>query len=232
MSTEDGATRAPSGVAGTRGRARTEVIGVLDLGLGNLASVAHAVEAVGFTPCSSGEPAELEDAAGLILPGVGAFAAAADRLRTTGGAALVERFLARGRPVMGICLGLQLMCAWGEEGGGSPGLGLIEAQVRHLPGGLPVPHVGWNRVFWSEGMTLFAGLEPGAWFYFSHAYFVDGSCPPRVAGRPSRAGATRYGVPVLAALENPPLYGVQFHPEKSGAAGLKVLGAFGQCCLR
>lgn len=211
---------------------KTRAIGILDLGLGNLASVARAVEAVGFTARVSGDPADLDDLAGLIVPGVGAFAAAAGRLRTAGGAALVERFLARGRPVMGICLGLQLMCSWGEEGGGSPGLGLVEAQVRRLPAGLPVPHVGWNRVYWGDHMRLLAGIEPGAWFYFSHAYYVDGSRPVQVAGRPAAVGVARYGVPVVAALESPPLYGVQFHPEKSGRVGLKVLAAFGECCLQ
>lgn len=207
-------------------------IGILDLGLGNLASVARAARAVGLGVRVSADPAELEDLAGLIVPGVGAFATAAARLHAGGGGALVRRFLARGRPVLGICLGMQVMCDWGEEGGGSPGLGLVEAIVRRLPPGLPVPHVGWNQVRWSQPLDLFRDLSPGSWFYFSHAYYVD-ACAPVGRGE-VRAGTAvaQYGVPVLAALEMPPLYGVQFHPEKSGEAGLRLLAAFARLCRK
>lgn len=207
-------------------------LGILDLGLGNLASVARAVEAVGWAARVSRDPDDLREAAGLVLPGVGAYAHAARALREGGAGDLVHRFLAGGRPVLGICLGWQLLCSWGEEGGGAAGLGLVEAEVIRLPPGLPVPHVGWNRVYWSGAMHLFRDLEPGTWFYFSHAYFVPGSNPLRAAGRPAATAVTEYGVPVVAALESPPLYAVQFHPEKSGPAGLRVLAAFGEQCGR
>ena len=209
---------------------RRPSIGILDLGLGNLASVARAARAVGLEVRVSGDPAELEGMAGLILPGVGAFATAVRRLRAGGGDVLVRRFLARGRPVLGICLGMQVMCGWGEEGGGSPGLGLVDATVRRLPPGLPVPHVGWNQVRWSEPLDLFRDLSSGSWFYFSHAYYVDGSAPVGKGGVRARTAVTEYGVPVLAALEMPPLYAVQFHPEKSGEAGLRLLAAFARLC--
>ncbi|MEW6398179.1 MAG: imidazole glycerol phosphate synthase subunit HisH [Bacillota bacterium] len=212
----------PDGPAGT--------VGILDLGLGNLASVARALQAVGLSVRVSADPAELDGLAGLIVPGVGAFAAALARLQAGGGAVLVREFLARGRPVLGICLGMQVMCAWGEEGGGAPGLGLVAARVRRLPPGRPVPHVGWNQVHWSDPLQLFCDLQPGTWFYFSHAYYVD--VPPSLQnGDSARTAMAEYGVPVLAALEIPPLYGVQFHPEKSGAAGLRVLAAFGGRCV-
>jgi len=213
-----------------QGRQPGCTIGVLDMGLGNLASVARAVEAVGFSVRVSQNPADLEHLAGLIVPGVGAFAAAARRLDSGGGATLVREFLARGRPVLGICLGMQVMCSWGEEGGGSSGLGLVDARVCRLPSGRPVPHVGWNQVYWSRPLDILRGLEPGTWFYFSHAYFVDGSSLLRVGGQTARTAVTEYGVRVLAALESPPLYAVQFHPEKSGPAGLRVLSAFGERC--
>lgn len=223
-------------------------VGILDYGLGNLRSVAKALASLGYGARVSSRPAELLPLAGLVLPGVGAFGEAMRRLEAMEAPAFLREYLEAGKPVLGICLGLQLLFARSAEGG-PPGLGFLTGEIRRLPPGLPVPHVGWNEVIWEGSWELFRGLRPGTCFYFVHSYYADpqdlsekqaavpGAASAGIPGvacggtpRAARVAVTEYGVPVLAALELPPLYAVQFHPEKSGRAGLRVLANFGERC--
>lgn len=197
-------------------------IGVVDYGRGNLRSVAKALEAVGARVRVSAEPRALERAAGLLVPGVGAFGDALGTLRRSGMERLIRRFAREGRPMLGVCLGLQLFCRDSDEFGLHPGYGFFDANVRRFGGGSKVPHMGWNQVDFDPACPLFEGLKKGAHFYFVHSYRA------RLAkGAPGGAGRTRYGREAFAsALWRGPLFAVQFHPEKSQADGLRLYKNF------
>lgn len=200
-------------------------VAVVDYGMGNLHSVARALEAAGARPVRTAVPAEVAAADGVVLPGVGAFPDAAARLAETGLGEAVRAAAAAGLPLLGVCLGLQLLFEASEEGEGT-GLGLFPGRVVALPGGpgRKIPHMGWNTVTWTageggEGFPLFRGLEPPAHFYFVHSFAV----PAGVAAAAGLAVATcTYGVDFVAAAARGNVMGTQFHPEKSGAAGLAV----------
>lgn len=210
------------------------VIAVVDYGLGNLYSVARALEAVGARPLRTSQPEEVAGADGVVLPGVGAFPEAMARLEETGLAAAVLAAAAAGTPVLGVCLGLQLLFEASEEEGGATGLGLLPGRVVSLPRvpGLKVPHVGWNTVEWEaaagEGLPLFAGLEPPTYFYFVHSFCV----PAAAVGDGLWVATCRYGVPFVAAAARDNVMGTQFHPEKSGPAGLTVYRNLAARCAR
>ena len=200
-------------------------IAILDYGMGNLRSVEKALERVGAEAEITNAPERIRAADGLILPGVGAFPRAMQRVRELGlDASIVER-LEAGTPVMGICLGLQLLFDSSVENQGAEGLGLMPGRVEPLAaGGLKVPHIGWSPVRWERPSALTEGLDGETPFYFVHSF------TPRPANAEDVLGTAAYGERFACAVERPPLYGVQFHPEKSSTAGLRLLTNFTRIC--
>ncbi len=189
-------------------------VAILDYGFGNLRSVQRAVERVGGAALVTSEGEEAARGDALIVPGVGAFGACVGSLRATGLDRVVLDFASSGRPLMGVCLGMQVLFDWGEEGP-AEGVGLFRGKVRRLPEGLPVPHMGWNEVTWRAEHPLVAGIASGARFYFVHSYV----CEPE---EDVALGETDYGVRFPAAVARGNVFAAQFHPEKSGEAGLAI----------
>jgi len=196
-------------------------IAVVDYGMGNLASVAKALERAGGDVRLVDGPCGVAGADAVVLPGVGAFRDAAARLEATGlGAAVVAR-IGEGVPFLGVCLGLQLLFESSGEGGRWPGLGVFAGTVERLETDLKVPHIGWNELEWTAaGAGLAQGLPAPAAVYFVHSY----------AARPADPGITAaaadYGGPLVAAVARANVWAVQFHPEKSSATGLALLANF------
>lgn len=201
--------------------ADASVIVVVDYGAGNLNSVANALRFLGLRPLVSSDPAALDTADGVILPGVGAFADAMHRLSGLGLVDPIRRIAGGGQvPLLGICLGMQLLAEHATEGGACEGLGLLPGRVELIPvNELPLPHVGWNEVAWTGGSVLGAGIAPGAHFYFDHSYCFFGD-DNQVVGRAD------YGGPLAAAVEAGSIMGAQFHPEKSQVNGLRLIRNF------
>ena len=195
---------------------------IVDYGMGNLPSVRNALRTVGFDAVVSEDPAAVAGADALVLPGVGAFGAGMRNLARRGLDRAVRQAAAAGRPVLGICLGMQLMFAEGEEGGLRPGLGLLEGRVTRLPGGLPLPQIGWNLVEPRQDHPVFAGLPASFWAYFDHSYAVEGE-PPGAA-----LAMTEYGRAYPSVVGRGNLLGIQFHPEKSSRVGLRMLENWGK----
>jgi glutamine amidotransferase len=202
------------------------VIGVIDYGMGNLRSVEKALEKVGARANVTRDHDALRAADGLVLPGVGAFPRAMRNLRDLELDSLLGDRLAAGVPVLGICLGMQLLFEASSENEGAWGLGLLPGRVDRLAApGLKVPHIGWNTVRWSHRSDLLEGLPAQTPFYFVHSY------APVVPSDDSVLGTSAYGERFVCAVEQPPLFGFQFHPEKSSANGLRLLRNFtGICC--
>jgi glutamine amidotransferase len=199
-------------------------IAILDYGMGNLRSVEKALEHVGATATISHDPAIVRDADGMILPGVGAFPRAMERIRERGLDELVAERHAAGVPILGICLGLQLLFDSSVELGGAEGLGLLAGPVAALEaGGLKVPHIGWAPVRWEKDSRLAEGIDSETPFYFVHSF-----APRPQAGE--LLGSAEYGSRFACAAERGNVFGVQFHPEKSSAAGLRLLANFAGVC--
>jgi imidazole glycerol-phosphate synthase subunit HisH len=200
-------------------------IAILDYGMGNLRSVEKALEWVGAKATITSDPRAVRDADGVILPGVGAFPAAMRRVRELELDVLVAERLSFGTPVLGICLGLQLLLERSSEQGGAEGLGLVAGDVAELETrGLKVPHIGWEPVRWERSSELTEGLTTETPFYFVHSFGVRPSDDADVLG------TAEWGERFVCAVAHPPLYGVQFHPEKSSAAGLRLLSNFTEIC--
>jgi imidazole glycerol-phosphate synthase subunit HisH len=198
---------------------------VLDYGMGNLRSVEKALERVGALVVRTSDVATASDADGLILPGVGAFPKAMERIRAQGFDSLVAERLEAGTPVLGICLGFQLLFESSQELGGDRGLGLLAGEVTALDApGLKVPHMGWEPVRRERESELFDGIDDGEPFYFVHSF------TPRPADPADIVGTAEHGERFACAVARPPVYGVQFHPEKSSAAGLRLLENFARIC--
>jgi imidazole glycerol-phosphate synthase subunit HisH len=202
----------------------TTRIAIVDYGMGNLRSVEKALEHVGATAAITNEAEALRAADGLILPGVGAFPRAMERIRELGLDELIAERHEAGAPILGICLGLQLLFDSTTELGGATGLGLLEGAVDGLDAnGLKVPHIGWEPVCWEHETRLTDGIPSETPFYFVHSF----------APRPSAEellGTTVYGNRFACAAERGTVFGVQFHPEKSSAAGLRLLSNFAGIC--
>ena len=200
------------------------MIAVIDYGVGNLFSLQRSLEFVGAEATVSGDAAVLRRADKLILPGVGAFGDAAAKLRATGLDQVVLEEAAAGKPLLGICLGMQLLFEESEEHGLHPGLGLLKGRVvameGRLPAGLPIPHIGWNglRLVKSD-CPLFRETKDGDCVYFVHSFYAEGC-------EDSLAATAEYGLDLTATVWKDNVYGCQFHPEKSGPVGLKMLRAF------
>ena len=196
---------------------------VLDYGSGNLRSPVRALERAGASVTLTADRATAQDADGLVVPGVGAFAACMQGLRAVRGHEVIGRRLAGGRPVLGICVGMQVLCARGDERGvDTDGMGAWPGVVTELDAPV-LPHMGWNTVEAGEGSRLFRGIENER-FYFVHSFAAQQWLldvqPP--FPQPALTWCT-YGQPFLAAVENGPLSATQFHPEKSGDAGIRLL---------
>ncbi len=201
-------------------------IAIVDYGMGNRRSVEKALEHVGASVTISSEPDVLGAAAGLVVPGVGAFPRAMDRLAELGLDELLRERVATGTPVLGICLGMQLAFERTSELGGAAGLGIIAGDVRALdPAPLKLPHIGWNEVsFTQPDSPLLADLPSRCAFYHVHSY------APVPARAENVLGTAEYGEPFVTAVHSGSFYGVQFHPEKSSAAGLRLLANFARIC--
>jgi imidazole glycerol-phosphate synthase subunit HisH len=193
-------------------------IGILDYGMGNVRSVSKAVERVGGTPRLAANPAEAEECDAIVVPGVGAFGACMEGLRARGLDEVVRAFADANMPVLGVCLGMQVLFEWSEEGD-AEGLGILPGKVRRLPAGVKVPHMGWNEVRWTAPHPVSAAVPDGTRFYFVHSYVCEAD--PEVT-----AGETEHGIRFAAAVARGRLFATQFHPEKSGPPGLELYRSF------
>jgi imidazole glycerol-phosphate synthase subunit HisH len=192
--------------------------------MGNLRSVEKALEHVGATATISADRDEIQAADGVILPGVGAFPKAMERIRERGLDQLIAERNEAGTPILGICLGLQLLFDSTTELGGAPGLGLLPGEVDGLDApGLKIPHIGWAPVRWEQESRLCEGIESETPFYLVHSF-----APRPLAG--DLLGTSAYGARFACAAERGNVFGVQFHPEKSSAAGLRLLSNFAGIC--
>ena len=194
-------------------------IAVVDYGVGNLKSVSNAFAYLGIETKITGDLDELELAQSIVLPGVGAFPDAADKLRATG---LDQSVVKQGRkkPVLGICLGMQLLLDRGEEVRPCPGLGVIKGVCARIPTEEKLPHIGWNSLTFPNRSPLFEGVDEGSYVYFVHSFSAQHTDPDQVSA------VSQYGVSVIAAVQNGNFFGCQFHPEKSGETGLAILQNF------
>jgi glutamine amidotransferase len=198
-------------------------IAIVDYKMGNLRSVQKGFEAAGVADVAiTDDPAVVAAADGIVVPGVGAFRDASANLRESDMWDVLLARAAAGAPLLGICLGMQLLMSVGLEDGEWQGLGLVPGVCDKLPAGVKIPHIGWNTVSYPKESELFAGVREGAAFYFVHSYRVVPE-DPCVA-----ACITEYGVPFVSAVASGNVFGVQFHPEKSSHEGLAVLANFGR----
>ena len=199
------------------------MIAVIDYGVGNLFSLRSSLKFIGAESCVSSEPDVLRAADRLILPGVGAFGDAAEKLRRSGLDRVVLEEAARGKPVLGICLGMQMLFEKSYEYGEHPGLGLLPGRVigmeGTLPGELKIPHIGWNALHLTRPSPLLSRIEEGDCVYFVHSFYAVDCSDSLIA-------TAEYGLPLTAAVQKENVMGCQFHPEKSGNVGLNILRAF------
>ena len=201
-------------------------LAILDYGMGNLRSVEKAFEHVGARAVITSDHDAVRAADGVVLPGVGAFPKAMQAVHALGLDELLRERRDAGAPIIGLCLGMQLLFESSTELGGTEGIGLLEGTVGELEApGLKVPHIGWNTVSWRRESSLTRGLPDPCAFYHVHSF----------AARPARPddvlGVASYGTEFASVVERPPVYGTQFHPEKSGPDGLRLLGSFAGLCV-
>ena len=193
---------------------------IVDYGAGNLRSVERAVARAGFESVISGRPEDVAAAGVLIVPGVGAAADTMRNLRERGLVEPIRRYIAAGRPFLGVCMGLQALLTVSEEGGEHECLGIIPGRVKKLPGGQKVPHMGWNQVRQSRPHPIFDGIPDESYFYFVHSYYPAPADPAVVIGE------TDYGMRFASVLARDNIVATQFHPEKSGEMGLRMYQNF------
>lgn len=202
------------------------MIAIVDYGMGNLRSVEKALQRLGHDAKITCDLEEISKAAGVVLPGVGAFADCMAYLNASGARETVLEVIDLGKPFLGICVGLQLLFTESEENGTHPGLGVLPGHVRRFPSGngLKIPHMGWNQLDVKKSNALLEGVEDGANVYFVHSYFAEADDSSMVAT------TTNYGLDFVSSIHVDNLFACQFHPEKSGSAGLKMLDNFGKLC--
>jgi len=197
------------------------LIALIDYGMGNLGSVEKALQYVGCATVITSSPQQLEEARGIVLPGVGAFDDCMQGLRERGLVEPLRELMAAGKPYLGICLGLQMLFERSEEGQ-EPGLGIFPGKVARFDHDLKIPQIGWNQVWPNQPVPHLADISPGSWFYFVHSYYV------KPADESIVATTTEYGYEFCSAVYRDNIFACQFHPEKSQAAGLKLLENFKQ----
>ena len=200
------------------------MIAIVDYGVGNLFSLKSSFAAIGEDVVVTGDTQEIKNADKIILPGVGAFGDAAKKLRESGLDKVVKEEAEKGKPILGICLGMQLLLEKSFEYGEHEGLGLIRGEIRPIsdviPKDLKIPHIGWNALhFKGEKSKIFKYINDGDFVYFVHSFY-GAKCDESVSA------TAEYGAELTASVENGNVYGCQFHPEKSGEVGLKILKAF------
>lgn len=201
------------------------MIAIIDYGVGNLFSLKSSFAAIGHEAVVTADPAVIHSADKLILPGVGAFGDAAKKLHDSGLDAVLKEETANGKPLLGICLGMQLLFDKSYEYGEHEGLGLIPGAVRPIadviPQGLKIPHIGWNALIFKKDCPLFKYIKEGDCVYFVHSFYAA-DCDDAVTS------TAEYGAELTASVQNGNVYGTQFHPEKSGDVGLSILRAFAE----
>lgn len=198
------------------------MIAIIDYGVGNLASVRNAFLKIGLESFTTSDPDKIVAAERVVLPGVGAFADAINNLRTRGMDKAIQEVVKKGTPLLGVCLGMQLLFSASEENGRYEGLDIIKGRVVKLPPIYKVPHMGWNEITPNPKSRLFRNIKPGSHFYFVHSYYV-------VAEDDSWVAATsNHGIEFVCAVEKKNVFGTQFHPEKSSEPGLTILKNFGE----
>ena len=198
-------------------------VAIIDYGVGNLRSVEKAFAATGCDAIVSDDENALREAHRLVLPGVGAFAACMRALKEHGFDRLVRDKVSEGTPLLGVCVGMQMLFEESDEFGSTPGLGLLKGTVRRFGNELVVPHVGWNRIHQKREHALFEGIGDGAFCYFVHSFY----CQPRE--QDVVVGETEYGKRYASVVARGNICGVQFHPEKSQDVGLRMLRNFVRC---
>ena len=199
------------------------MVAMIDYDAGNLRSVEKALIRLGEAPVVTREAERLLHADKVILPGVGSFGDAMDRLTEYGLVSVIREIAAKHTPLLGICLGLQLMFESSEEAPGVSGLGLLDGVVRRIPkvpADLKIPHIGWNSLHFDHPGKLFEGLPEGAYVYFVHSFYLEAADPSIVTA------STYYGTTIHASVEKDNLFACQFHPEKSSDVGLRILKNF------
>jgi imidazole glycerol-phosphate synthase subunit HisH len=196
------------------------VIAIVDYGAGNLHSIQRALERRGLTVRIIDAPTSLEEAQALVVPGDGAFGPAMARLRALGFVDPIRSHVRSGRPFLGVCLGMQVLFEQSEEDGVHEGLGLFAGRVVRLPSEVKVPHMGWNQLRLVRASPLLEGLRTGAYVYFVHSFYAVPEDPALVAA------TTEYGVDVAAVVGHDNVWATQFHPEKSGSVGIRMLENF------
>ncbi len=201
------------------------MIAIVDYGVGNLFSLEQSFKAIGQEVTVTADPEVLRKADKILLPGVGAFGDAAEKLRQSGLDRVVTEQAAAGKPLMGICLGMQLLFEEGHEYGIHKGLGLIPGKVVAMAGVIPenlkIPHMGWNALKFQKESPLFSHIQEGDCVYFVHSYYATDCADAVIA-------TAEYGADLTAAVQKDNVFGCQFHPEKSGAVGLNILRAFAE----
>jgi imidazole glycerol-phosphate synthase subunit HisH len=198
-------------------------VAIIDYGIGNLRSVEKAFAANGIDAVITGDERELRKASKLVLPGVGAFAKCMQALKQRGFDQLVRERVRDGTPLLGVCVGMQMLFEESDEFGHAKGLELLQGRVRRFPDDVLVPQVGWNQIQQRRRHPLFEGIPDGAFFYFVHSFYCDPRTDETIVGE------TEYGDIYASAVVQGSVCGVQFHPEKSQAVGLRLLANFAGC---
>lgn len=201
------------------------MVAIVDYGVGNLFSLECSLNAIGAQVTVTADPEVLRKADQILLPGVGAFGDAAEKLRSTGLDTVIKELAGQGKPLLGICLGMQLLFEKGYEYGEHEGLGLIKGSVVPMEGVIPadlkIPHIGWNALKFKNPSPLFKNIKNGDCVYFVHSFYAA-NCDENLIA------TAEYGAELTAAVANKNVFGCQFHPEKSGTVGLEILRAFTQ----
>lgn len=197
---------------------------IIDYGVGNLDSLKRACEELDFQVVVSNKIEEISNATSIILPGVGAYEAAMNELINFNLVEMIKEKAINGIPILGICLGMQLLYEYSDENGGCEGLGLLKGTVKEIPNFVKVPHMGWNKLFFNKNSNLLKYVKEEEYVYFVHSYYISSSNEEVVA-------FSDYGVKIPAIVMQDNIVGMQFHPEKSSETGLKLLKAFKELCL-
>lgn len=200
------------------------MIAIIDYGMGNLRSVQKAFEFLGYEAFLTDKASDLEKANGIVLPGVGAFVDAKNAIEQKGLRSAISSEIDKGKPFFGICLGMQLLFESSEEGGSNEGFGLLPGSVKRLPDSVKIPHMGWNTLKQEKENGYYKDIDPLSRFYFVHSYYVESN------NDEIKASTTDYGVEFVSSVAKDNIFACQFHPEKSGDEGLKIINNFARLC--